>query len=139
MANVVDRHVIESGPKNAVVQIVGVLGSADVVLEAIVDAVETNPYYRDRVFTGYRVIEIEYSMGPGIQIQLAWGSSTPQLIAALAGRGEMDFEDVGGLRPDETLNDYDGTIRLSTTGFDFNDGRPQNFTVTLTLAKIYAR
>jgi hypothetical protein len=135
MANSLDIQVLEEGPRNIVVKLTGVLDTSDAQeLPAV-----TMKNFRDNEpcanLTGLRVDLIEYSIGQGIEIQLAWNSNSPQQITPIAGRGRIVATNYGGFVPDKTRSGYDGNINLTTTGYQA--GTVQNFSVILELIKLY--
>lgn len=134
--NAFDKQILEEGYRNAVVKLTGSLdtGNFDTV-SAISPADFTNNDPNFSRVSGLRVDHITYSIGDGIELQLAWNSFAPQQIAPIAGRGKIDATCDGGFIPDASKPGYDGTINLFSTGFI--PGAPQNFTVFLRLVKLY--
>lgn len=136
MANSLAKSITEEGWRNAVVKLTGVLDSLDVDERPAVslgDFGNNDPNCGPLV--GFRVDHITYSIGDGLEVQLAWNAGTPQQIVALAGRGKIDVTDEGGFLPNQLSSGYDGNINLTTTGFP--GGTVQNFTVFLRLIKLY--
>lgn len=143
MANDVELQIIESGPRNAVVKLTGVLDTSNITEKAVdITKFMTNEGRDSGILNGFRVDLIEYSISAGIEILLAWESNTPQQITPLAGRGRISATNYGGFIPDNTRTGYTGNITLSTndfiTGVD-SQGNPtvSNFSIILELIKIY--
>jgi len=136
MANVLDRQIVESGPVNAVVKLTGVLDTADVSLAPAVELTDFDDTFPGRSLSGFRVMKVDYSIADGLQVLIAWDGTPAQQIAAVSGRGKVDACHYGGFRPDEDVTNYSGSINLSTAGYVADT--TQNFTVVLTLKKIWA-
>ena len=136
MATVVDKQIVEEGPRNAVVKLTGALTDANVSEVSVVKPTDFSNNDRWQVLSGFRVDAVMYSIGQGIEVVLSWNSNSPQQIAPLAGRGKIDATGDGGFLPNTLLTGYDGSINLVTTGFQA--GTTQNFTIFLRLVKLYA-
>jgi hypothetical protein len=135
-ANVLEKQIVEEGPRNAVVKLTGTLSSGDLVSTpaiALSDFVN-NSWINGRL-AGLRVDAVMYSMGLNVDALLEWNSAIPQQIMPLAGRGKIDITGDGGLLPDMLRSGYDGSINLRTTGFV--PGTVQNFTFVLRMAKLF--
>lgn len=139
MANLVDMRVLNDGFRNAVVKLTGILDTNDVNEVSVFgpSTFLTNDKLAGAqgLFWGLRVDRVEYSIGSGLEIQLAWNGSPPQQIMPLAGRGKFVGDHYGGWIPDSTRLGYDGTINLTTTGYF--PPTVQNFTVTIEMTKLY--
>lgn len=135
--NKVDIQITQDGPRNAVVKLTGVLDSSDVSELPAISLLDftSNEDTRFGALVGLRVDLIEYSIGQGIEIQLAWNGTIPQQIMPLAGRGKFATFNYGGFHPDMTRAGYDGSINLTSTGYTV--GTTQNFTIILELVKLY--
>lgn len=136
MANSLDIQIAEEGPRNAVVKLTGVLDTSNISETpaiALADFQNNDP--ANLVLVGLRMDMLEYSIGQGLEVQLAWNSGTPQQIFPLAGRGRIFAWSYGGFIPDQTLTGYDGSINLYTTGYVPNT--VQNFTIVMELIKLY--
>lgn len=137
MANNLSKQILEEGPRNAVVELAGVVDSSNV---SWAPAVSLSDFLNnDRGFgtlVGLRVLEISYSSGPNMVTRLEWQSGSPQLIAAVAQSETLDFKKVGGKVPDRNISGYNGAINLVTQGFV--PGTVEAFTMLLILAKLYA-
>jgi hypothetical protein len=136
MANSLTVKVIEDGPRNAIVNLVGFLDSANMVEPAAVALSMFNTQDRRGTFYGLKVMEAEYSVTEDLVVQLDWNANTPQNIAALSGSAEICWADRGGISPDRTAGGYDGSINLTTKGF--LGGKPYGFTIQLVMVKKYS-
>ena len=135
MANVLDTQVLEEGPRNLVVKLTGVLDTSDISETAIDISAFTANNDVNGILSGFRVDLIEYSIGKGLEIQLAWMGNNPEQITPISGRGRIVATNYGGFIPDQTRNGYNGSISLVTTGYPA--GSIQNFTVIMELIKLY--
>lgn len=130
-----DKQILEEGWRNAVVRLTGALAMGESEIRWIQLADFLNNDQRAGALVGLRVDCIQYSIGAGMQVQLEWDGATPQQIADIAGRGDIDSWFGGGLQPDRNRTGYNGAINLRTTGFPA--GTVQNFTVVLRMVKLY--
>lgn len=136
MANVVEKQIVEEGPRNAIVKVSGVIDTSDVNLVSFIAPGNfTNNDSRLRL-TGFRVDEVVYSIGQVIDMQLAWNGGTPQQILMLSRSGKFDLWADGGLVPDTTRAGYDGSINIKSVGYPA--GTVQEFTLLLRLVKLYS-
>lgn len=136
MANQTDYQIVEEGPRNAVIKLTGALDTANVNLVSVVaPSLFKNNDVNLTALVGFRVDHINYSIGNGLEVLLAWNGNSPQQITPLAGRGKIDASDDGGFVPDQTRGGYDGSINLTTSGF--SAGTIQYYTIFLRLIKLY--
>jgi len=135
LANIVEKQIIEEGPRNAVVKLTGVLTVADENKTSIISFADF--INNDKgALKGFRVDTILYSIGQRLTILLSWNSQIPQQIVTLVRSGKIDATDKGGILPEFTRSGYDGSINLVTKGFP-PGGAPQNFMLLLRLVKLY--
>lgn len=132
-----ERQITQEGPRNAIVKLTGVLTTGD-ISETAVSLLDMQNNDTRQVLVGFRVDMLEYSIGGGLEILLAWNSSVPQQIFPISGRGRIYGWNYGGFIPDRTKGGYDGSIVLTTTGFP-PGGPAQFFTVVMELIKLYTR
>lgn len=133
-----NRFIQADGPRNAVVTITGILDTSDAAFVPVISLSDfINNDDRFGKLNGFRVDEINYSIGQGIQINLTWAGVSEQLIAAIAGFGKLKFRSSGGLQPNQSAVGYTGDINLRSSGFNTQGVPPQNFTVELYLVKLY--
>ncbi len=135
MPNSLTVKVIEDGPRNAIVNIVGTVDANDVVATPVVSLGQFTGNGRGS-FVGFKVVDVDYAVTDGLVVNLAWDSNTPQPIAALSGSSKLCGKEHGGLRPDRLAGGYDGNINLSTDGF--TAGRRYGFTLRMSMTKLYA-
>lgn len=135
MANSVTVKIIEDGPRNAIVNIVGLVDSSDVAPAPVVALNQFTGNDRGR-FVGFKVVDVDYSVTESLVVLLNWNSSTPQPICALSGSDEILGKKHGGLAPNRLAGGYDGTINLSTEGYVA--GRTYGFTLRVSMTKMYA-
>lgn len=135
MANSLSVVVVEDGRRNAVVKIVGVADTSDIVQ---VPAVLLSQFTNNDVgltMNGLRLVECDFAVSNMFVVQLDWNGNTTQPMAALADSGEIDGRRHGGYGPDRTVSGYDGNINLTTRGFI--PGNVYAFTVILRMTKMY--
>lgn len=138
MPNLLDRQILEDGPRNAVVKFVGMLDSSDVTEVPALALGDMIGNDQNQTLAGFRVDRIDCTASFPLQVTLAWNSTNPQLIAAIGqDNAEMDFKFAGGLQPNMTLAGYDGGINLYTSGYPTLMGGIYNFTIRLRLVKVY--
>lgn len=136
MANQVDRQITEEGPRNAVVKLTGYLDISDIVEAPAIAVGDFSNNDPRLTLEGFRIDLIEYSISNGVEIRLDWNSTIPQQIYLLSGRGKLSSCNYGGFIPDATKVGYDGSINLTTFGFD--PAVPQSFSIVLELVKLYS-
>lgn len=135
MANTNSERILEDGWRYAIVQLTGKVDTSDVSLvSAITLSQFTNNEPRSSL-VGFRIDEIEFSIGEPLMVFLAWNGATPQQFAALAQSGEMNYRKKGGLQPDRLASGYDGNINLTTGGYV--GGLTVGYTVLLKMVKLY--
>lgn len=127
--------VVEEGPRNAVVQLTGVVTDGDVNLPSVIPlSMFTNNDVRSTL-VGLRVDEIEFSFSDQLKGVVSWHGGTPQLIAGLAATGKLSFRKDGGRQPNRGNSGYDGSIDFKTAGFPA--GTTQTYSVLLRMVKLY--
>lgn len=133
MANVTSKKILLDGPRTAVILLTGILDTSNASIAPAISLSDFTGNVTDKTLTGLAVDCIEYSITDAVAlgVNLYWQATTPQIIAALAGQGEFEFE--GGLVPDIAAAGFNGAINLSTTGWSGT----VVYSILLTLAKIY--
>ncbi len=139
MANSLTKDIVLDGWRNAVVRLTGVLDTSDI---SEIPAIRLSDFQNNEVIktlSGFRVDRVTYVIGQGIEVQLLWHATHGKMIAAIAGRGVTEGSHYGGWQPDSTLDGYDGSIDLVTTGYGLQPifGTVQNFSVVLEMTKLY--
>ncbi len=135
MSNQTTKQITLDGPRNFVVKLTGVLDTSNVSLTPAIslsDAVNNDVRL---TLVGFRLDRMEYSIGSGLEVQLAWNATTPQLMTPIAGRGKIDAWHYGGWFPNQQAAGFDGSINLTSTGYPA--GTTQNYSVVLELVKLY--
>ncbi len=125
MANSHVTTVIEDGPRNLNVNLVGVLDSTDQPPTVMVSRTNCEVYKP----TKFRLDDIEYSISDQLIVCLAWEGTPDTLILPLAGRGILHYHD-GGLQN----NAYQptGALKVYTTGYQ---NGIQTYNIQLSLVK----
>lgn len=142
MANFTDTHIMEEGPRNAIVKLTGVLDTNNVQLPSVIALTDFTNNDHQLTPTGFRVNYIEYSISGGLEVALWWHGNAiglGQIILPLAGRGKIDAQNYGGFNPDPNSPShagYDGSIDLTTTGFVA--GTTSIYTIIVELVKQYS-
>jgi len=131
MANSVVTQVIIDGPRNAIVKITGVLDTSDVAVQTAIAMSSLNQSNTGPTPDQCRIDEIEYSVSDQLVVILEWHATTNVVIAPLAGRGEFEAKEFGGLQNNAGAG-KNGTIDIRTTGYASNT---QTFTILLYLVK----
>lgn len=135
MSNVLDKQIVEEGPRNAVVKLTGVLDTSDAT---IVRAIQLSDFSNNDTLVnlvGLRVDAIIYSISGGMEGRLEWNGNTPQVISPVARSGKIDVTGDGGFLPNQLASGYDGSINFRTSGY--LAGSTQTYSVTLRLVKLY--
>lgn len=134
MANSLTVQLVLDGPRNAVVNVAGIVDSADMAqVQAVPITLFTGNINKKLI--GLRAMEVNYSISTGLVVVLAWNANSPQLICAISEADEIEWDDYGGIVPNTTASGYEGSINLTTKGFV--PGRPSGFTLRLAMTKIY--
>lgn len=137
MANSITVDIIQDGRRNAIVSLVGLVDSADMVQAPVISLNQFTNNDPGLTFNGFRVVDVDYAVTDGLVVQLAWQSSTPQPIYSFSGASQLCGREHGGIAPDRKAGGYNGNINLNTKGFVA--GRTYGFTVKLKMTKMYAQ
>ncbi len=127
--------VLEEGPRNAIVQLTGVVTDGDVSLPSVITLAMFTNNEQLKTLVGFRVDEIEFSLSESLKGVLSWHGGTPQLIAGLAATGKLSYRRDGGRQPNRNNSGYDGSIDFETAGFA--PGTTQTYSVLLRMVKLY--
>lgn len=142
MANAQTKRIVADGPHNAVVELIGELDTSAASF-AVAPAIDISADFTNnddgRTLIGLRIDEIEYSLSDSLVARLFWNSTADQLIAAIAGRGELCFAYPGnGLQPNRAAAGYDGDIDITVNNIVVAAGTPiQGYTILLKMTKLY--
>lgn len=135
MANTSERRILEDGWRYAIVQLTGRVDSGDVSLLPAVQLSDFTNNEPNSTLVGFRIDEIEFSIGEPLTVFLSWNAATPQQFAALAQSGEMNYRKKGGLQPDRQRSGYDGAVNLTSGGYI--PGGVVGYTILLKMVKLY--
>jgi hypothetical protein len=115
MANAVTIQVLQDGPRNLVVKVVGEVNTADVTATDLFD-----PAAREKMSqvlglaTRFAIKKIEYSTTSGISLLFLEDATTDVRIAALNGQGTMCFKPA---RLSTEATGVTGKIQYATLGY----------------------
>lgn len=135
MSNVVEKQILEEGPRNAVVKVTGVLDTSDVNLISFIKLSDFSNNDSRQNLVGLRFDAVNYSLGVQIDLLLSWNGNSPQQITPLSRSGKIDVAGEGGALPDQNRSGYDGSINIKSSGYPA--GTVQNFTLILHFVKLY--
>lgn len=106
MANAVQVHILQDGPRNTIAVFTGELDTSTAGPPEVLEAynVKLNPAtYRSTYSLGpygtpstWRIDFIEFALSDGLAVNLYWDATTPQIIAPFVGRGNKHFKNFGG-------------------------------------------
>ena len=134
MANNLNVRIVEDGQRNAIVNLVGVVDTADM---SAVSAINVGQFLTNSgTLQGFKLRAADYSVTDGLTVALDWNSNTPQPMCAFSAAGRFSAEREGVIAPNKQAGGYDGSINVSTRGFV--PGKTYSFTVKLRMTKAYA-
>lgn len=136
MANSVLTSIELDGKRRAVARIVGVLDTEDLVYAPAVSLGAVSNNSATQTLQGFAVESISFDGTPGLVIQLAWNSATPQLIAGMDTKADFNFRDTSNPSANQNVPGYDGSLNVSSKGYI--PGTVMTFTLVLSLIKRYA-
>lgn len=137
MANLLDVKVVHDGRRNAVVKIVGIVDTANIVQTPAISLSQFLSNDTGNVtFNGLRLVEADYVITTPLSVVLEWNGNTKQQMCALSGSGDLYGRRHGGYPPDRKASGYDGNINLTTRGFV--PGNAYAFTIVLRMTKMYS-
>lgn len=116
MSNAFDGRITQEGPRNCIFKVTGVLDTSDAIFYPLLNPKDCVNNDQNLTLQGFRVDRMEWSISGPMEIQLYWNSSNPQQIMPISRSGRMEMKGNGGLVPDSTRANYDGSILLNTTG-----------------------
>ena len=120
------------GLRNINVRVVAVLDTSNLAVQTLFDPATFNCGGSQSAPTTFRVDEIEYSVSDQLAVQLLWDATADVTFAALAGRGELEFWEQGGLHNNSGAGKT-GIINVLTTGWTAGT---QVFTLEIALVKV---
>ena len=136
MANSLDVRVVEDGRRNAVVRLIGVVDTIDMV---VTPAISLSSFTNNDIgvtFNGLRLVEADFAVTNMFSVLLDWAGNTTQPMAALADSGNFNARRHGGYGPDRSASGYNGNINLRTRGYV--GGNAYVFTILLRMTKMYS-
>lgn len=141
MANTNTKRIVEDGPRNFVVELIGTLDTSAATftvapaIDISVDCVNNDPLY---TMNGLKLAKVQYSISDSLALQLFWNATADELMIALAGRGKIDFRDYSPIAPDRTAAGYNGDVDLLVNNVVVAAGTPiQIYTLVLHFNKLY--
>jgi len=128
MADAVNIKTVFNGGRRLVVRLTNVSdGTGEAAVIKVDKSTFTGPDGTEP--TSFVVEKIEYDI-LGMQVQLHWDHTTPDIIAVISGAGYLDWVAAGGL-VDPLSAGGTGDIELTTVGHTAGD----SYTITLWLRK----
>ena|SRR3990172_2396241 len=140
MANTNVMRVVQEGPRNAVVELVGNLdtSAANLAVTPVIQLSDFTNNETNVVLSGFRLNEVQYSISADLAVQLFWNATADRLMVGLAGHDRICFDAAGGLQPVTGDAGYDGNINLLVSNIVVAAGTPiQTYTLLLFLIKVY--
>lgn len=134
MPNTVHPKIEHDGPRNAVVNIVGVLDDGNLQLQVVVRVSDlyAEPGYK---ITRLRIDTSDFHVDPGITVELLWEAAEGNHahIISMTGKGSSNIERFGG-RHNNAIHPT-GNILITTQGY--TEGR-KTFSIDLELVKQFS-
>ena len=99
MANVTSIQILQDGPRNLVVKLIGTLDTSDVSLATLVDVATLSAITNDgQLATRIVIDKISYNIEAGLAVNLYWDATTDVLAASLVNSGDdLYAQSYGGL------------------------------------------
>lgn len=135
MANSLVTQVLNDGPRNTMIKVVGILDSSDLTNQVIV-----NPATLSSIQPGMSgtfpptfvaIKRVDFAVEDTLDIRLTWDGSPTSIIEDLVGRGTFYYGDLGFLQ--NNAANPTGKILISTQGW--TGGAILEFTITFWLIK----
>ena len=131
MANSFTTQILEEGPRNVSVKLVGVLDTSDLSLTTALAMSSINQSGYGPTPEQVRIDHIEYVVGSQLTVQLLWDATTDVVAVPLVGSGLSFLRELGGLTNNAGAGKT-GTINILTTGWTSGT---QTFLIILRLVK----
>ena len=131
MANSFTTQILEEGPRNVSVKLVGVLDTSDLSLTTALAMSSINQGGYGPTPEQVRIDHIEYVVGSQLTVQLLWDATTDVVAVPLVGSGLSFLRELGGLTNNAGAGKT-GTINIKTTGWTSGT---QTFLIILRLVK----
>jgi len=118
MANVFNTQVVLDGPRNVVIKVDGILDTSDIAATAIIDPATLAgiDYTGTQKASKLRLKEVTYIVEDSLAVNLFWDATVPVLLQSYTGRGDVCYDDFGGL-PNNAGAGVNGKVLLSTEGW----------------------
>ena len=131
MANSLSIQILEEGPRNAVVKLVGVLDTSNQSAVLAIDLSTLNQGGLGPTPTAVRIDMVDYSISDQLSVQFLWDATTDVVALALVGREDMNFKGFGGVNNNAGAG-KNGNILITTTGYTSGT---QVYTIVLQMVK----
>jgi len=131
MANAFTTQILEEGPRNVVMKLVGILDTSNLASTLAVDVSTLTGNSTLPTPTQVRIDKIEYDVSDQLAVQLLWDADTDVVIFASPGRGEYCARHFGGFNNNAGTGKT-GDINILTTGWASGT---QVFTLILEMVK----
>jgi len=131
MANSFTTQILEEGPRNVAVKLVGVLDTSNLSSTAALAMSSINQGGYGPTPTAVKIEHIEYQIGSPLSVQLLWNATADVVAVALVGSGFSNLKKLGGLT-NNAGSGKTGTINILTTGYSSGTAV---FTIILRLTK----
>jgi hypothetical protein len=131
MANAFTTQILEEGPRNVVIKLVGILDTSDLAPTLAVDVSALTCNGTRPAPTQVRIDTLEYDMSDQLCVQVLWDATADVVAAALSGRGEYYGKKFSGLQNNAGAGKT-GDILVKTTGWAAGT---QVFTLILEMVK----
>jgi hypothetical protein len=143
MANAVQVQILQDGPRNTVAKFTGELDTSNEAYNVkLAPATYRTTYSLGPYGTPatWRIDFLEFAISDGIEVQLFWDATTPQVILPISGRGNKHFKNFGGISGylAQGLAGWTGGIGLSAVqlpGVTYTAGEPFVYTIVLDLVQ----
>lgn len=131
MANSLSIQILEEGPRNAVVKLVGVLDTSNQSAVLAIDLSTLNQGGLGPTPTAVRIDMVDYSISDQLSVQFLWDATTDVVALALVGREDMNFRGFGGVTNNAGAGKT-GNILVTTTGYASGT---QTYTIVMQMVK----
>jgi hypothetical protein len=131
MAKSFTTQILEEGPRNVAVKLVGVLDTSNLSSTAALAMSSINQGGYGPTPTAVKIEHIEYQIGSPLAVQLLWNATADVVAVALVGSGFSNLKKLGGLT-NNAGSGKTGTINILTTGYSSGTAV---FTIILRLTK----
>ena len=131
MANAFTTQILEEGPRNVSIKLVGILDTSNLSSTAALAMSSINQGGIGPTPEQVKIDHIEYVIGSQLTVQLLWDATTDVVAVPLVGSGLSFLRELGGLTNNAGTGKT-GTINILTTGYTSGT---QTFLIILRLVK----